>query len=162
MPPTLERPLRRERRVEWRNNNCLVGRQEQFQWEAIPSRRRTRHGSPRRAWLAMNPYAAVRLSAPSTAGVEELFGELAAQWENETVFESVVTRKAMHPAYQRIIGIGAPAVPLILARLRDEPAHWFWALTAITGADPAGGETTVEGAAKAWLAWGRARGLVSN
>ncbi|MDQ6805142.1 MAG: hypothetical protein M3065_09260 [Actinomycetota bacterium] len=66
----------------------------------------------------------------------------------------------MHPAYQRIIGLGRPAVPLILKRLAEEPAQWFWALTAITGEDPAVGQTTLDGAAGAWLSWGRARGLV--
>jgi hypothetical protein len=68
----------------------------------------------------------------------------------------------MHPAYQRIIGMGPPAVPLILARLREQAAQWFWALTAITGEDPAEDETTIEGATSAWLEWGRARGLVGN
>lgn len=67
-------------------------------------------------------------------------------WEAETVFESVVTRKAMHPAYQRIIGLGPPAVPMILKRLAEEPAQRFWALTAITGKDPAVGQTTLDGA----------------
>jgi hypothetical protein len=66
----------------------------------------------------------------------------------------------MHPAYQRIIGLGAPGLPLILRRLADEPGQWFWALTAITGEDPAAGQSTVDDAAAAWLSWGHARGLV--
>lgn len=65
----------------------------------------------------------------------------------------------MHPAYQRIIGMGGPGVPLLLDRLRRQPAQWFWALTAMTGEDPALGEDTLEGAREAWLRWGREQDL---
>jgi hypothetical protein len=43
---------------------------------------------------------------------------------------------AMHPSYQRIIGLGPAALPLIFNELAREPDHWFWALKAITGEDP--------------------------
>lgn len=94
------------------------------------------------------------------AAVGILFNDLADRWEAETALESVAARKATHPAYQRIIGMGYPAVPLILGRLQREPRQWFWALTAITGEDPAHGETTADGATDTWLRWGRERGLV--
>jgi len=93
--------------------------------------------------------------------LEVLFENLADKWTAATAFESVVTRMAIHPAYQRIIGLGPTAVPLILRRLQREPLQWFWALTAITGEDPAEGQTTADGAAAAWIEWGRERGLVS-
>jgi hypothetical protein len=32
---------------------------------------------------------------------------------------------AMLPPYQQIIGMGPPAVPLILEELRREPDQWF-------------------------------------
>lgn len=161
MPPILERPPSLERRGEWRGQACFIGSRAGLDWQSERRSRRVRHGSPRRAWLAMNPRVKARVPlAANTA--DKLFDELASRWGAETAFESVVTRKAMHPAYQRIIGMGAHAVPLILERLRREPAQWFWALTAITGEDAAQGETTVEGAATAWLEWGRARGLVSD
>jgi hypothetical protein len=92
--------------------------------------------------------------------LEVRFENLADEWEAATAFESVVTRQAIHPAYQRIIGMGEDVVPLILRRLRREPLQWFWALTAITGQDPAEGTATADAAAEAWLDWGRAQGLV--
>jgi hypothetical protein len=65
----------------------------------------------------------------------------------------------MHRAYQQIIGMGRPAVPLIINELRSEPDYWFWALTAITGEDPAREETTLAGARDSWLHWAQERGL---
>ena len=68
-----------------------------------------------------------------------------------------------HPAYQGIIGMGAPVVPLLLALLRDTPDHWFAALAAISGVDPVPeherGDVTAMSAT--WLRWGRERRLIS-
>ncbi|MFO0966710.1 MAG: hypothetical protein U0793_14145 [Gemmataceae bacterium] len=47
------------------------------------------------------------------------FGRLSRTWKKETRFVSNVRTKAMHIAYQKIIGMGQAAVPLILADLRD-------------------------------------------
>ncbi|PWU20449.1 MAG: hypothetical protein C5B50_03840 [Verrucomicrobia bacterium] len=66
----------------------------------------------------------------------------------------------LHPAYQRIIGFGPVAIPLILRELEREPAHWFWALNAISGEDPAPEGSTFDEAAAAWLKWGRERGYI--
>ncbi len=66
----------------------------------------------------------------------------------------------MHPAYQHIIGIGMPAVPLLLRELKENPDHWFWALHAITEQDPAHSEDTFDGAVAAWLEWGRHHGYL--
>jgi hypothetical protein len=90
----------------------------------------------------------------------ERFAELAATWQRETALESFISRKAMHPAYQRIIGLGPAVVPLILRELAKGPGHWFWALTALTGEDPAAETQTFAEATRAWLAWGRERGLL--
>ena len=49
---------------------------------------------------------------------------------------SSITEMATHPAYQQIIGMCDAALPLIFAELRRNPDQWFWALKAITGADP--------------------------
>lgn len=70
---------------------------------------------------------------------------------------------SMAPAYQRIIGMGDPAVPLILAQLKsegDDPDHWFWALTAITGANPVKAEDKGDMVkmAAAWFKWATAEG----
>ena len=92
-----------------------------------------------------------------TKDTEELFQELADQWRRETAHLSLAIKKVMHPAYQRIIGLGPNAVPLILRELQRRPGHWFWALKAITGDDPAQPEDTISQAAQAWLRWGKER-----
>jgi hypothetical protein len=90
------------------------------------------------------------------------FRRLADEWRAATGFMSSVTEIAVQPAYQQIIGMGEAAVPFILEELRREPAQWFWALRAITGADPVP-ETSrgrVREMADAWLDWGRAHGYI--
>ena len=72
----------------------------------------------------------------------------------------LITRVA-HWAYQRIIGMGQPALPLILHDLDERPDHWFWALNAITGIDPADGVESFQDAAERWLEWGRSEGLLN-
>src|SRR5688572_18926849 len=64
------------------------------------------------------------------------FHALAERWKKETAHHSNIAKRAMHPAYQEIVGMGQSVVPLLLAELRREPDDWFWALHAITGADP--------------------------
>jgi hypothetical protein len=95
-----------------------------------------------------------------TLGLEATFLDLAAQWERETGMLSLVQKMVMHPVYQRIIGMGQPVVPLILRELEREPEHWFWALEAITGANPVLPEQRgrLDEMAAAWLAWGRENG----
>lgn len=96
-----------------------------------------------------------------TADAErEQFSELAAQWESETEFLSRQSEAVLNRAYQRIIGMGQAAVPLILERLRDNPDNWFWALASITGEDPGAGSSSLLEAREAWLTWGRERGLL--
>jgi hypothetical protein len=111
------------------------------------------------AWQAQSavPYILRRQDANRLA---ELFTSLAETWRTETIFASAAQAIVLHPAYQRIIGLGYPAVPLILRELRERPSHWFPALTAITGEDPADSNIDFNGRVQAWLAWGRARGYL--
>lgn len=83
------------------------------------------------------------------------FLELASQWKEETKFYSSLTDICIHPAYQRIIGMGEDALPFILAELESETNHWFWALTAMTGVDPVPYEHrgTMDKMKNAWLKW---------
>ena len=64
--------------------------------------------------------------------------------------------------YQRIIGMGPPAVPLILRELHREPDQWFWALEAISEENPVPPEAagTVREMARAWIEWGKRQGLL--
>lgn len=95
-----------------------------------------------------------------TAEIEVTFLELAEQWRRETGMMSLVTKMSMHPAYQRIIGMGQAVVPLILRELEQEPDHWFWALQAITGANPVKSQQRgrLKQMAEAWIQWGRENG----
>jgi hypothetical protein len=88
------------------------------------------------------------------------FIRLAAEWKRDTYWDSSVTIKILHPSYQRIIGMGAVAVPWLLEALRAEPDFWFDALTAITGEQPVLFEHAgdMESMANDWLAWGRGHG----
>jgi hypothetical protein len=90
---------------------------------------------------------------------EKLFDEQVKRWKDETGHLSSVTRMIAHPSYLRIIGFGRDALPLILRELRERPDHWFVALNAITGEDPAPEGANFREAAAAWIKWGETRGL---
>jgi hypothetical protein len=94
------------------------------------------------------------------AELKSEFQTLAQLWRKETRAVSVLRRKILHPAYQRIIGMGAPAVPLILKELSERPDDWMWALKSITGEDPAPENATFDEAVSAWISWGKAKHLV--
>jgi hypothetical protein len=93
-------------------------------------------------------------------GLSLQFYRLATRWKEETMLTSSTTQICMHPLYQRIIGMGSGAIPLILRELESEPANWFWALKAITGKDPVPPEHIgkVEQMAKDWLNWAEEEG----
>lgn len=96
-----------------------------------------------------------RVRGVSVDETEQKFRRLVKQWREETEHLSSITKASMHPAYQRIIGMGYQAIPLLLRELQTDPDHWFWALNAITEQDPAQSEETFDGAVRAWLKWGR-------
>ena len=74
---------------------------------------------------------------------------------------SSMTKKALHPAYQRIIGMGPAAIPFIIREMKRKPGHWFWALDAVTqGENPAKDSETLTEATRAWIAWGEAKGYL--
>jgi len=88
------------------------------------------------------------------------FQQLAAEWQQSRRFMSSLTAMVALSPYQKIIEMGDPAVPLLLAELEREPDHWFAALSAITGADPVAVEDRgrMDRMFEAWLSWGRAQG----
>lgn len=104
------------------------------------------------------------LTATPRRSAEERFRELAARWKSESQYMSNSAQMAMLGSYQSIIGMGEPAIPLILNELRGEPDHWFWALEAITCENPVSPEAAgrVERMAEAWLEWGIRNGYVSR
>ena len=88
------------------------------------------------------------------------FQHLATAWRARKSHSSCVEDMAMDSSYQQIIGLGPSAVPLILEELEDRPEHWFWALHAITGANPvpARSRGKIRAMASAWLRWGKKQG----
>ena len=93
----------------------------------------------------------------------ERFRRLAEEWKERSRYLSNTAQMALMRPYQRIIGMGEVAVPLILEELRREPDQWFWALEAITGENPVPPEATgkVRLMADAWIEWGRQRGFTA-
>jgi hypothetical protein len=94
-------------------------------------------------------------------GLRAEFDALVEVWRAETLYLSGADIE-LHPAYLQIIAMGKPAVPLILSEMRKSGGHFFRALAAITGKDPAQNSTTVTAATDAWLRWGRERGLLQS
>ena len=101
----------------------------------------------------------MQTSAPrlSDDALAAKFAALAVKWRAERGPQSSITRLSMHPAKQ-IIGMGDAA--LILRELESNPDHWFWALNAITGADPVpeSSRGIMREMVKAWLDWGTQHG----
>ncbi|MEG3890120.1 MULTISPECIES: hypothetical protein [unclassified Microcoleus] len=64
---------------------------------------------------------AYKYSIKSKVELEAEFNSLAEEWRTETRMLSLVAQKSMHPAYQRIIGMGQPVAPLILRDLEQKP-----------------------------------------
>jgi hypothetical protein len=89
--------------------------------------------------------------------ISRQFYELAETWRQERGATSSLTKMILHPAYQRIMGLGNAVVPLILRELEREPDYWFSALAAITGANPVRAEQrgNLRQMTQAWLQWGK-------
>lgn len=113
-------------------------------------------------YIPMNRYqkrsskGAVRVCVIKIESLQMKFKRLLAEWKHQSVFLSSATAMAMLPSYQGIIGMGEPVLPLILNELKDRPAHLFWALRAISGADPVLPEDrgNIDKMIGAWLSWG--------
>ena len=122
--------------------------------------------SPNLDWYVL--YNAMQGALPGFVAVKETselerdFAELAEQWRSDTAAMSAMESMAMHPAYQRIIGMGPAVLHLILSELAREPDHWFWALSAITGENPVSPEVAgnLTRMTEAWLQLGRKRGWI--
>lgn len=118
---------------------------------------------PRRRYVAELKRSARQL-ARAEVEREQTFRRLVEWWRNETGLMALIEDKAMHPAYQQIIGMGPDAIPLILREMKSRPGHWFWALNAITREDPIDPEDAgnVRKMTEVWLEWGRERGYIDD
>jgi len=102
----------------------------------------------------------VRAPSEESGELVIAFKALADRWQRETGMLSSISKKYNHDAYQKIIALGKPVVPLILQELQNNPAYWFKALESITKASPIGNGQRVDlaAAAAAWIAWGKEMG----
>ena len=98
---------------------------------------------------------------PQPDVLPEQFHRLAEIVREEYAHLSSVREIVLHPAYQQIIGMGPPALPLILRELERKPEHWFWALRSIAREDPVlpNHRGVVVEMTQDWLNWGRRKGL---
>ncbi len=85
----------------------------------------------------------------------ERFQQLASIWKSDTKHLSDLTRICNHWAYQNIIKMGRPVIPLLLQELKTNPDYWFSALRKITGQNPVPPEARgkLKDMASAWLEW---------
>ena len=127
---------------------------------------------------SMDGNDAVPLSPEYAAGVKQLqdicehynfpasrndrieFCHLVIQWKRETRFLSSLDKICTHTAYQRIIGMGEKVLPFIFCELETDPAHWFWALSAITGENPVQSyqRGNLKEMTRVWVEWARSHG----
>ncbi len=99
----------------------------------------------------------------TTVELAEMFSMLSEWWHEATDFLSSPSEKAAHSAYQRIIALGSPVVPLVLRDLEATGnSGWYAALRKLTGTSPVPPEAASSSARvrQAWLEWGRRRGLI--
>lgn len=96
--------------------------------------------------------------------IHERFRELRNDWKSKTRHLSNTAQISLVFSYQKIIGMGPAVVPLILSELEKEPDLWFWALEAITDANPVSESDAgdIEASARVWVQWGRDKGLLAK
>ena len=92
--------------------------------------------------------------------MEDRFAELAAKWQRGTGGLSSPRAIAGHPAYQQIIDMGTPVIPMILRELKEHGGWWYPALRTLTGENPVPEEAKGQPPLnrEAWLKWGRGNG----
>jgi len=152
---------------QYRDGECEVRRlwdeavAEAMGWDAaeLARLRLLLHKEPHVRGLGYGQYADEVEIKPAD---RECFTELADRWERETILYSNTALACRHPAYQEIISMGEPVVPLILQRLRGERGHWDCALGDITGQSPAKRSDwgNVAAMKASWLEWGEANGYI--
>jgi hypothetical protein len=93
--------------------------------------------------------------------LERRFQRLLESWHRATDHHSSLIIIRGHPAFRELIGLGEPAIPLMLRALAD-PFNFelTTALHTITGEAPTTAERCAdrESIVQAWLRWGRQRG----
>lgn len=94
---------------------------------------------------------------PPNETLEEHFRRLEATWKAETAYISSSVEIKNHPAFQEIISLGEPVVPIILRELEKGPRLLVWVLRPIAGVNPVPKSDAgkIGKMCEAWLQWGR-------
>ena len=146
--------------LKWRNDRKTAVNKIKSIYEYAPSQYKLLAKKNANKWKYENIVKSSQ-KLQSLSNVREKFEHLAAEWERETCYKSLMNEIVMHEAYQQIIGMGSAVIPLLLEDLnKPEPRHWFWALKAITGTSPIEPQHRgrVKKMAEDWLKWGKANG----
>ena len=85
--------------------------------------------------------------------LRERFDTLVRQWTEETRLSSSMREICTHPAYQEVIRLGEYVIPLIVEEMSMGELHWSWALSQITGQNPAANTESPRAATDVWLQW---------
>ncbi len=97
-----------------------------------------------------------------TSTLEQRFQGLLQRWRDETALLSSSTALTAHQAYQDMIALGQPVLPLLFRELEgSHDGHLSAALAALTGVSPVAPEDRgrIREVAEAWLRWGRENGF---
>lgn len=102
--------------------------------------------------------------------VRARFNELVAQWHREIRHRSSLRRIVFSKAYLSIMLMAADddrhrqlITKLVLEELKNKGGHWFWALRALTGADPTKPEDEdFQHVRDAWIRWGIENGYLEK
>lgn len=90
-------------------------------------------------------------------GLKREFERLVNQIHKDTRFSSNMQTTFLHPDYQKIIGMGKVALPLIFENMKYNNPHVFWyhALRQITNEDPVDKKLwgNVRAMDDCWLKW---------
>ena len=95
------------------------------------------------------------------AEMEATFNKLAEQIKKDPGFSSHIADRVNHPAYEEVIRMGEPALPLIFQYMEEgKGGFWFHALTAITETDPIPKDLwgKIREMENVWLTWAREQG----
>lgn len=98
------------------------------------------------------------LQPTADENLTEIFRDLVAEWKRQTWFFSSIKKRILHPAFLKIVGLGPPAVPLIIDELREAPDYWSYALEAITREDPVPDARSLDELRSGWLRWAEMHG----
>src|SRR3954468_22581870 len=105
------------------------------------------------------------MKARSIASLEKEFKERADRWERESAIHSSPVVTYLYRDYLAIMGMGImepdAIVPLILKRIPETGADWFFALEKIAGQNPAEDCETFESAYTAWQEWAIRNGYIN-